>query len=282
MQLCKLRQIDGSPRAAVLAGTKVWLLKSGKTLSDVLHAASPAQAAEDLIDRQATTVDLPRAKMLAPVDRQEIWAAGVTYKRSEEARMRESVGAAQFYNMVYTADRPELFFKATPERVVGHGDLVRVRRDSRWSVPEPELTLVISPSLRVVGYTVGNDMSARDIEGENPLYLPQAKVYTRSCAVGPVITLAPDLPPLEKVTVQLTIERGSQVAFTGATTLDRMKRTFDDLVGWLGRDNSFPHGVLLMTGTGVVPPDSFSLAAGDRVHIDITGIGRLTNDVEQS
>jgi len=205
----------------------------------------------------------------------------VTYKRSREARERESVGAARFYDLVYSAARPELFFKATANRVVGPGDRVHIRRDSKWSVPEPELALVLSPRLKVVGYTIGNDMSARDIEGENPLYLPQAKVYDHSCSLGPVITLPDSLPTLERVSIKLTIERRGNTVFEGSTTLAEMNRTFDDLVTWLGRDNSFPNGVILLTGTGVVPPDDFALAAGDLVSIDIAGIGRLANVVEQ-
>src|SRR5262249_52661954 len=216
-----------------------------------------------------------------PLDKQEVWAAGVTYKRSREARERESEGAAKFYDLVYGAARPELFFKATPHRVVGQGSRVRIRRDSKWSVPEPELALVVSPRLKLVGFTIGNDMSARDIEGENPLYLPQAKVYEHCCALGPVITLAGHLPPPDKVTIRLTIERRGDVVFDGSTSLAEMARTFDDLIGWLGRGNSFPAGVILLTGTGVVPPDDFSLAAGDRVSIAVTGIGRLSNLVEQ-
>src|SRR5262249_4287340 len=157
-------------------------------------------------------------------------------------------------------------------RVVGTNEVVHIRRDSRWSVPEPELALVISPELRIVGYTIGNDMSARDIEGENPLYLPQAKVYDRSCAVGPVITLAADLPPREQVEIRLTIERQGRPAFEGATSLASMARPLEDLVAWLGRETSFPHGVILLTGTGVVPPDDFTLAAGDVVTIAVTGI----------
>ena len=182
---------------------------------------------------------------------------------------------------MYTAARPELFFKSTPGRVSGPGDRVRVRRDSRWSVPEPELALVISPRLKIVGYTVGNDMSARDIEGENPLYLPQAKVYDHSCALGPVITLTGGMPPLDQVSIYLIIERRGGKVFEGTTNLGAMARTLEDLVQWLGRDNSFPHGAILLTGTGIVPPDDFALAAGDLVSIDITGIGRLTNLVEQ-
>ena len=220
-------------------------------------------------------------KLLAPLDEQEVWAAGVTYRRSKVAREEESkdVGASRFYDLVYNAERPELFLKATAERVVGPGEIVHIRRDSKWNVPEPELTLVISPELRIVGYTIGNDMSSRDIEGENPLYLPQAKVYDGSCALGPVITLAAAFPPAEKVTIELLVSRGGQTVFDGQTTLAQMARSFTDLVSWLGRENTFPDGVILLTGTGVVPPDQFTLESGDRITIEVTGIGRLSNTV---
>ena len=181
---------------------------------------------------------------------------------------------------VYKADRPELFFKATSRRVVGPGTLVQIRQDARWSVPEPELALVVAPDLRIVGYTIGNDMSSRDIEGENPLYLPQAKLYNGSCALGPAITLAEDLPPLEQVTIRLIIRRGGADVFDGSTTLAAMARTFVDLVSWLGRDNSFPDGVILLTGTGIVPPDHFTLDHGDEIHITVAGIGELVNRVK--
>ena len=195
----------------------------------------------------------------------------MTYKRSREARERESAGAARFYDLVYNADRPELFFKAPARRVVGPGGPVRVRRDSRWSVPEPELALVISPTLKIVGYTIGNDMSSRDIEGENPLYLPQAKIYDGACALGPAVTLAADLPPPERVSIRLTIARGDSPVFDGSTTLAAMHRSFADLASWLGRETSFPDGVVLLTGTGVVPPDDFTLAPGDEIAIEIAG-----------
>src|SRR5206468_1552625 len=190
-----------------------------KSLSDVLHADNPGGVAQDLIDDNFPRMPLEDLTLLAPIDQQEVWAAGVTYKRSQEARERESVGAAQFYNLVYSAARPELFFKANPNRVVGPGGRVRVRRDSKWSVPEPELALVISPRLRIVGFTIGNDMSARDIEGENPLYLPQAKVYDHSCALGPVITLTGGMPPLDQVSIHLIIERRGGKVFEGTTNL---------------------------------------------------------------
>jgi 2-dehydro-3-deoxy-D-arabinonate dehydratase len=249
------------------------------TLADLLASDDPVAVANELTAPNATAVPFAQLELAAPVDRQEVWASGVTYKRSKVARQEESKGAAVFYDMVYSADRPELFFKATPDRVSGPGQPIRVRRDSRWSVPEPELTLVISPDLRIVGYTVGNDVSSRDIEGENPLYLPQAKVYSGACAVGPVITLARAMPPLPDVQIKLTIRRGAKIGFEGTTTVAAMARSVDSLVDWLGRENQFPNGVLLMTGTGIVPPDEFSLLPGDSVSIDITGIGTLTNPV---
>ena len=248
-----------------------------KTLADLLNTPDPVKTAADLTDMMATADRLDGVVFRAPIDKQEVWAAGVTYKRSKIAREEESVGAAQFYDKVYTAPRPELFLKATPDRVVGPGDPIRVRRDSNWSVPEPELTLVVSSDLRIVGYTIGNDVSSRDIEGENPLYLPQAKIYTGSCALGPVI--APTLASWADTTIRLTIRRGTAIAFEGTTTLAAMARTPEDLVNWLGRENDFPHGVLLLTGTGIVPPDAFTLTSGDEVEIRIDGIGSLVNPV---
>jgi 2-dehydro-3-deoxy-D-arabinonate dehydratase len=281
MQLCKAQQATGETRVGVLEGAAVRFLRPGPkgalSLSDALHAADPVSLVRSLQDAQ--TVPLAEVNLLPPVDGQEVWAAGVTYKRSREARERESVGAARFYDLVYTAARPELFFKATPRRVLGPGGKIRVRTDSRWTVPEPEVALVVAPDLRIVGYTIGNDVSARDVEGENPLYLPQAKVYDGACSLGPVVTLAGFLPPLEKVAVRLTITRGGATAFDGSTTLAAMARSFEDLVAWLGRDNTFPEGVILLTGTGIVPPDDFTLASGDEVAIEVTGIGRLVNVV---
>lgn len=285
MQLCKAQREDGAIAVGVVADGHVHFFDlkdyaDRYALSDVLHADHPETVARGMIDEAAPRVPLADVTLLPPIDRQEVWAAGVTYIRSRQARERESVGAARFYDLVYTAARPELFFKATPHRVVGPGERVRVRGDSRWSVPEPELALVLSPHLKLVGYTIGNDMSARDIEGENPLYLPQAKVYTHCCALGPVVTLADAMPPPEQIAIHLCIERRGQKIFEGSTRIAQMARNFADLIGWLGKDNSFPNGVILLTGTGVVPPDDFALAANDVVHIDITGIGRLTNVVE--
>lgn len=218
--------------------------------------------------------------VLPPIESQEVWAAGVTYFRSRTARMEESksAGGGDFYDRVYGADRPELFFKASPHRVRGSGEPVRIRRDARWNVPEPELTLAVTATGAIVGYTIGNDMSSRDIEGENPLYLPQAKVYDGSCGLGPGLYVTPDpLPP--DTEIRIAIRRAGAIAFEGATTLAAMKRTPRELVDYLYRDNSFPHGCLLLTGTGIVPPDDFTLEVGDEVTIDIAPIGTLVNRV---
>jgi 2-dehydro-3-deoxy-D-arabinonate dehydratase len=216
----------------------------------------------------------------APIGNQEVWAAGVTYYRSRDARMEESrvAGGGNFYDRVYHAERPELFFKATPHRVVGHHGKAAIRGDAVWSVPEPELTLLISPSGKILGYTVGNDMSARDIEGENPLYLPQAKVYNRSCALGPGILISSEPMPAS-TEIQLTIVRAAQTAFAGSTTLSSLKRDPATLVQYLYRDNAFPNGCFLLTGTGIVPPDSFTLNRDDEIRISIDGIGTLVNFV---
>ena len=218
--------------------------------------------------------------LLAPIGSQDVWAAGVTYYRSRDARMDEAreSGASTFYDRVYEADRPELFFKSTAARVMGPGDPVRVRRDSRWSVPEPELVLVVNAVGTVIGYTVGNDMSARDIEGENPLYLPQAKMYDGSCAIGPAVLVTPG-PLAPSTAIGLCITREGRTAFEGATTTGQIKRGFDELVSWLRRETTFPVGVYLFTGTGIVPPDDFTLASGDEIAISIDGIGTLTNTV---
>jgi 2-dehydro-3-deoxy-D-arabinonate dehydratase len=218
--------------------------------------------------------------LLAPIGTQEVWAAGVTYFRSRDARMEESksAGGGDFYDRVYHAERPELFFKATAQRVVGPGGKVAIRSDATWSVPEPELALVVSPRGKVLGYTIGNDMSSRDIEGENPLYLPQAKVYARSCALGPCMLVSSDSLP-RSTEIHLEILRDRTSVFSGRTTLSELKRNPKTLVEYLFRDNSFPQGCMLLTGTGIVPPDTFTLAAGDEIRISIDGIGTLTNTV---
>ena len=231
--------------------------------------------------RHASPVTAPGEKdLMAPIGSQEVWAAGVTYFRSRAARMEEAKtsGGGDFYDRVYQAERPELFFKATPHRVVGPSAKVAIRDDASWSVPEPELTLFISPRGKIHGYTVGNDMSSRDIEGENPLYLPQAKVYDRSCALGPCLLVSDD--PLPASTeIQLEILRGGKIEFSGATSLKELKRDPAQLASYLYRNNSFPNGCFLLTGTGVVPPDSFTLKTDDEIRITIPPIGTLVNRV---
>ena len=232
---------------------------------------------------KAVAFAVDKSGLLPPIGAQEVWAAGVTYYRSRDARMEESkeAGGGDFYSRVYTAERPELFFKASPHRVSGHGQTVRLRRDSKWNVPEPELALAINADGKIFGYTICNDVSSRDIEGENPLYLPQAKVYDLSCAIGPGILVA-DETPAKSTPIRLEILRGGKPAFSGATSLDQLKRTPESLVEFLFRDNSFPSGCFLSTGTGIVPGDGFTLAAGDVVRITIDPIGTLASTVVQA
>lgn len=223
----------------------------------------------------------PPGEVLAPVGAQEVWAAGVTYYRSREARIEESKGAGggSFYDQVYEAERPELFFKAPGWRVRGPGRSIRVRRDAQWSVPEPELALCINPDGRIFGYTLGNDVSSRDIEGENPLYLPQAKVYDGACALGPGILITSDpLPPDSPIGLQ--IRREGRTLFEGDTMLSAMRRRPDELVQWLCRELTFPRGVVLLTGTGVIPGDDIRLRPGDEVEVRSPLIGGLVNQVE--
>jgi 2-dehydro-3-deoxy-D-arabinonate dehydratase len=239
---------------------------------DLLSVARAATAGE--------AVKLDPATLLAPILDQEVWAAGVTYYRSRDARIAESkeAGGGSFYDRVYSAERPELFFKAAGWRVIGTGGAVRIRSDAKWSVPEPELTLVVNPFGDIIGYTIGNDMSSRDIEGENPLYLPQAKVYNGSCALGPGILLAEE--PLPKSTsIEIRIVRNGAAVFAGSTTLAELKREPKQLVEYLFRDQSFPQGVFLMTGTGIVPGDDFTLLSGDAISITIAGVGTLETHV---
>ncbi|MBK9123999.1 MAG: fumarylacetoacetate hydrolase family protein [Chloroflexi bacterium] len=217
--------------------------------------------------------------LLPPIDTQDVWAAGVTYERSREARQEESQDGGDVYARVYAAERPELFFKARGPWVVGPLGEIGIRRDSAWNVPEPELTLVVNPALEVVGYTAGNDVSSRDIEGENPLYLPQAKVYTASCALGPQIALV-RLTEWPSLMISVRIERGGAAVFEGSIGTDRIHRRSDELVTWLGRSMQYPDGVLLMTGTGIVPGGDFTLSPDDAVHVTIPGAGTLTNRVK--
>jgi 2-dehydro-3-deoxy-D-arabinonate dehydratase len=251
-----------------------------KTLDELLAREDLETYLASRLKAGATEGAIDEKKLLAPVGTQEVWAAGVTYLRSRAARMEESkdAGGGDFYDRVYSAERPELFFKALAQKVVGPGAAVGLRSDATWNVPEPELALVISPTGKIVGATIGNDMSSRDIEGQNPLYLPQAKVYNRSCALGPGILITGEALPTE-TRIAITITRGAETAFAGETTLAQMKRKPQELVEYLYRDQTFAAGTFLLTGTGVVPPDSFTLKKGDMIRIEIDGIGELKNPV---
>lgn len=251
------------------------------TVDDVFTAERPLDLVREKLTESGHS-DEP-VDVLAPIGLQEIWAAGVTYVRSRTARMVESdrAGGASFYDRVYLAERPEIFFKGSASRVVDPGGLVRIRSDSGWCVPEPELALAVSSSGKLFGYTIGNDVSARDIEGENPLYLPQAKIYAGSCSVGPSILLNEDALPGETEIV-MEITRGEEGVFGGTTSLSSMKRTAEELIDYLFRDNVFPAGCILLTGTGIVPPDDFTLRPGDEVSISIDPIGTLVNGVAGS
>jgi 2-dehydro-3-deoxy-D-arabinonate dehydratase len=249
-----------------------------ESLDHLLARPDPQSFLEEQIRTPSSPVTLDQTRLRAPIESQEVWAAGVTYFRSRVARMEESEQASSFYDRVYSAERPELFFKCMPAKVVGPNAPVAIRRDATWSVPEPELVLVISPKGKIVGYTIGNDMSSRDIEGKNPLYLPQAKIYDRSCAIGPGILVQNEpLPPTTRIT--LTIDRGGAKAFESETALSAMKRRPEELVEYLYCDQTFSAGCFLFTGTGIVPPDSFTLERGDVIRIGIDGIGVLENPV---
>src|SRR5499426_1460585 len=249
---------------------------------DVLVNRNDHETVLTSMTRRATPLPdfSPATDALAPIGSQEVWAAGVTYYRSRTARMEESktTGGDDFYDRVYHAPRPELFFKATSHRVAGPGQPVRIRKDSNWNVPEPELALVVNSLGHIIGYTIGNDMSSRDIEGENPLYLPQAKVYDRCCALGPGILLN-ESPFDRKAEIHMKIMRNKKIVFEGATDLSHLKRTPEELIEYLFRDNIFPYGCFLLTGTGIVPPDEFSLLAHDEIRITIEPIGTLINHV---
>lgn len=237
------------------------------------HASLPA----------LTNIDTLLNRLLPPMESQELWASGVTYLRSKEERQEESkaAGGGDFYQRVYAAERPELFFKATRHRVVGHGGKVRIRRDSDWNVPEPELVLVLNRRGEIVGYTIGNDMSSRSIEGENPLYLPQAKTYDGCAAVGPCILVSPDPFPRDAL-IRLEIGRHGNTVYTGEVAVSQITRAFEELAGFLFRECSFPTGALLMTGTGIVPDSPFTLQFDDEIAISIDHIGTLVNRVDKS
>ena len=287
MRLAKFIGTRGTPAIGVVREDEIVQLSNyeGTTLFDILDAPDPAQMVAALLEKPHESLKLHDVVLLPPIDQQEVWAAGVTYKRSQAARMEESEAAADCYDRVYQSERPELFFKATPSRVAGTGQNLRIRRDSHWNVPEPEFALAINSRGKIVGVTIGNDMSSRDIEGENPLYLPQAKVYDQCCGLGPWIVLASaywnEFPEPASVRIQLDIHRDGTSVFQGETGLDQLARSLESLVEFLFRDQHFHRGTFLLTGTGIIPDSEFTLQPRDVVHIHISGIGTLTNEIEQ-
>jgi 2-dehydro-3-deoxy-D-arabinonate dehydratase len=280
MKLCRYKNQSGEIRIgrAVDDSTVADLTAGGiESITELLEDAGGVARVEAL--GELPTLPLAEATLLTPVEGQEVWAAGVTYLRSKTARMEESDFSANAYDLVYEADRPELFLKSLPEKVAGPSEAVGIRADAKWNVPEPELVLVVNSRKELVGFTIGNDMSSRDIEGENLLYLPQAKVYDRSCAVGPWMVLGARETEARAWSIGVEIVRGGEAVFSGETSIDNIKRTFDELTDYLCRSQTFPRGAMLLTGTGVVPPDDFTLAAGDVIRITVSGIGTLENTV---
>jgi 2-dehydro-3-deoxy-D-arabinonate dehydratase len=282
MKLCRFTQGTGAARLGLMAdaATVLDLAPAGLTrLHPLLESPDPVARLREAARETLPRLPLAEVKLCAPVEQQEVWAAGVTYLRSKAARMEESDFSATAYDRVYAADRPEIFFKALAGKVAAPGDPVGIRRDARWSVPEPELALILNSRGGLVGCTIGNDMSSRDIEGENLLYLPQAKTYDRSCALGPCIVLGATEAEARGWEVRLEIIRTGRPAFVGTTSIGQIKRSFAELSGYLFRSQTFAQGAVLLTGTGIVPPDDFTLQPGDVVGIEISGIGRLENTV---
>lgn len=271
--LPRIGYLDASDQVIDLTDYEILDIKS------LFDAEKRAAIHSKMSTHQGSKLALGNVTLLAPVDDQEVWAAGVTYLRSKTARMEESDFSATAYDKVYDAPRPEIFFKSLPSKVVAAKDAVGIRKDATWNVPEPELGLVMDTNGKVVGYTIGNDMSSRDIEGENLLYLPQAKMYDRSCSLGPWIMFGPEETEVRKWTIGVQISRGGKVVFEGETSINQIKRSFDELSDYLNRSQSFPDGSVLLTGTGVVPDDDFTLEEGDQVAIKISGIGELVNPV---
>ena len=280
MKLCRFKNQSGEIRIgrAVDEQTIADLTAGGiESITELLEDAEGAARVEAL--GELPTLPMTEVTLLTPVEGQEVWAAGVTYLRSKTARMEESDFSANAYDLVYEANRPEIFFKSLPEKVAEPGADVGIRADSKWNVPEPELVLVVNSRKELVGYTIGNDMSSRDIEGENLLYLPQAKVYDRSCAVGPWLVMGANETEVREWTIGVEIAREEETIFSGETSINNIKRTFDELIDYLCRSQTFPQGVMLLTGTGVVPDDDFTLATNDVIRVTISGIGTLENRV---
>jgi 2-dehydro-3-deoxy-D-arabinonate dehydratase len=282
VKICRFKIKTNAVRVGLVAddSTLLDLTPAGITeLFPLLDGENPVAQLNQLAQQNLPRVALAEVQLLAPAERQEVWAAGVTYLRSKTARMEESDFSATAYDKVYAAERPEIFFKSLPEKVVGTGEAVGIRRDAKWNVPEPELALVMNSRGRIIGHTIGNDMSSRDIEGENLLYLPQAKIYDRSCALGPWIHVGASEATAREWEIRIEIHRDRQVVFAGETSVSQIKRRFEQLAEFLFRSQQFPHGAILLTGTGVVPPDTFTLRNDDVIEIEITGIGSLRNPV---
>ena len=282
MKLCRFKNGNDVVRIGLVTDDSALLDLTAEgvtSMHPLLESDDPVGKLRQIAQSSLPRVTLSAVRLCAPVERQEVWAAGVTYLRSKTARMEESDFSATAYDKVYAAERPEIFFKSLAEKVVPTGEPVGIRRDARWSVPEPELALVINSHGKVVGHTIGNDMSSRDIEGENLLYLPQAKTYNRSCALGPWITLGTPDPAAREWKIKIEIRRNGQPAFGGETSVGQIKRGFEELAGFLFRCQVFPHGAILLTGTGLVPPDTFTLQERDMIKIELTGIGLLQNPV---
>lgn len=282
MRICRFKTATLPERVGLILdqSTLVDLGSVGiATLEQVFEHPEPIGFLHGLKIEGLARIALAQVTLFAPVERQEVWAAGVTYLRSRTARMEESDFSATAYDRVYAADRPELFFKSMPHKVIGPEGAVGIRRDSKWNVPEPELALVLNSKGRIAGYTIGNDMSSRDIEGANLLYLPQAKIYDGSCALGPWIYLDASETDARGWKIELRIVRNNETAFAGQTSVSQIKRSFEELATYLFRSQTFPFGAILLTGTGVIPPDSFTLKPDDLVEITISGIGTLRNSV---
>jgi 2-dehydro-3-deoxy-D-arabinonate dehydratase len=283
MKLCRFEIAhDSGARVGLIAGDErvIDLTSAGvPRMTELLERLDLSEELRRLQNSGSTQYSLDQVRLITPVESQEVWAAGVTYLRSKEARMVESEFSASAYDRVYDAVRPEIFFKSMPQKVVSPGDSIGIRKDAKWNVPEPELALVLNPEGKIVGFTIGNDMSSRDIEGENLLYLPQAKIYKRSCAIGPWIVVGATEHDARQWTIHLDIRRAGRCVFNGEVRINQIKRRFSELAEYLFRSQEFANGAVLLTGAGIVPEDTFTLEAHDVVRITISGIGTLENSV---
>ena len=280
MKICRFLSADNQVRIGLAKSDDVLIDLSTAGIDSITALLESGDAAKRLAGLgELTEVPLADMTLLSPIEVQEVWAAGVTYLRSKDARMEESDFSATAYDRVYDATRPELFFKSLPEKVVACGESVGIRSDAQWSVPEPELVLMMNSRGEIAGYAVGNDMSSRDIEGENLLYLPQAKVYHRSCAVGPWVRVGAREEEAREWEITIQIERGGETVFEGTVSVNQIKRSFGELSAAMLQSQVFPFGCALLTGTGIVPDDDFTLEESDTIRIEISGIGSLHNPV---